>query len=764
MRPQTALFVGLAAVAALLLVSWLRRRKIRGTEDAGDRHDVSAFHSSTTSRPQDWIEAPSHTRLENRNRNENADGPSLTTAEYALDQRGLLSETPSPVITHSHTLPAPDGKTEVRFIFDEASLNDVKPVDETQIDIGGSPDLMTSSPADPTLAGELDGAQLASSGKPVEPSLLNAEAETVVTVAPEPPSIALPDGSARAPTDQPAEVVTPQRGFSIPRSDEFAGRVTADPDELSPNTSPIQTPTTLAPPPSTQEAAGPDRESDPRQSPTGETPDFTRQSLGDRSLDTSEAVDGSAPEVPTSEEMPTVQAGVPALPQQKADAPGPYPGPDTSPPRQTIYRDRRGNRRAGASSRSRRSAAGSLPAELLIRLALHPIRRTVGFSIVLMRPDGFPNSITLATEASIVVQAYDDRRYDDSALPTGIDLLGRELRIRSLDGFHWLRSARRVQVFSAMPHEPDLISVSAVRAHADHAILCGIADLEEVRRIASLAGSGRLVSHDTWPGVPAGCAVLSEYRPVRAVAGVESSLRPLDPGASVAIELTGGLLLGVNAFAQGHPPTITIDNLPDGAAVSIGGQNAARLPDGSWMAADCQAPGRHVIDVVPGPSRTYEIVRDPDACGGWRFFDARPQIAALRARPWELAEICGARVVGPSGTTVVAAARQMSAIALDTNGIAVPLTPRIDVPVSVGVFPGQPSFLVSASGPRRNQGRILWLGRASEPRGASPAGRLWVDAMRSASSRRLPMVDGDPLAERAWRQSVELARREARKR
>lgn len=433
--------------------------------------------------------------------------------------------------------------------------------------------------------------------------------------------------------------------------------------------------------------------------------------------------------------------------------------------RPTVYRDRRGSRRAASLSaahppRGVPDKVVTAPGEVSIRLSLHPIQRTVRFSLVLARPEGFPERITLAAEGHASVQAYDDRRYDDTDLPVGANLLGAELRFDSLERFQWLRSVRRVQIFSTAPSEPDLLSVPAARAGAEHAILCRSIDVPEVCGIADLAGSPPLVSHDGWPGVPAGCAVLSAYCPVRAVsADIDLSLRTLDPGASITIELSG-LAVRARVFAQGHPPLIAINGLPDGTTVSIGGENAQQSESGAWVASGWDVPGRHTIDIVPGPSLTYEIAPDPASGDGWSFWNAYEERFGLSvAMPWERAEICGARVIGPSGSTIIAAETQPTMIALGIHSTAVALRRRTDAPVSVGIVPGGAAFLLSAWGGRRSQGRVIWIGDAAAAgaRGSSPPDWSWIQAVRGASARRLSLVEADEAGSRAWREAVARA-------
>jgi hypothetical protein len=90
-------------------------------------------------------------------------------------------------------------------------------------------------------------------------------------------------------------------------------------------------------------------------------------------------------------------------------------------------------------------------AEVKLRLSLHPIHRAARISVVLTRPDGFPERITI--QAGHVVEAYDMQRYDDLDLRWTGELLDGELRLASTDGFQWLRSARQVHIFAADPNE-----------------------------------------------------------------------------------------------------------------------------------------------------------------------------------------------------------------------------------------------------------------------------------------------------------------------
>jgi hypothetical protein len=439
--------------------------------------------------------------------------------------------------------------------------------------------------------------------------------------------------------------------------------------------------------------------------------------------------------------------------------------------RPAMHRDRRGVRRAPppspAAGQNPSARTDLPPASASLRLALHAIRRTVSLSLVLSRPEGFPERITLLVDGRVEVGAYDESRYDDIDVAWTSDLLAGELRINSADGLRWVRGARHVHIFAADPGEPDLVSVSAVRAGADHALICRAEDLPRVCDIAQLAGSPELVPHDHWQGVPAGWSVLSGYRPAYSTGPIgDAAFRPLDPGNDVHITLSGGLAIRPRVFAEGRPPHIEIRPVPDGATVMIGGQQAVQNARGSWEAPDWETPGQHIVDVVPGPSLSYEIAADPGSGEGWAFWNAHPEMSGGRSA-WSGAGICGARLQGPAGEAVIAQESQSTMIALGANRRAVTLERRHDANVSVGLLAEPPAFVYASSGPRRRQGRVIWLGHAgapAAPAGASRVDSAWVNAVYTAAVRRLPLVGADRPAEVAWRKAVLRARKLRRQR
>ncbi len=472
--------------------------------------------------------------------------------------------------------------------------------------------------------------------------------------------------------------------------------------------------------------------------------------VDERQTETTDIAGQEPPSLGTTEPLPEV--------------PAPF-GPRSRQP--AVHRDRRGKRRTVAASDppaqpsvGAPEPAARPPAEAKLRLSLQPIRRTARLSVVLTRPDGFPARVTVQVAGSPAVEAYDERRYDDLDLPWTSELLDGELRLASAERLQWLRSARQVHVFAADPNEPDLISVSAVSAGVAHTLLCRSTDAEAVRVAAESTGSTAPQLLDHWQGIPEGWIVLTGYTPMRSAAPpLPAGLRPLDPGEGLEIIFDGGLAIRQRVYAAGHPPRISITPAPGGASVTIGGQPATISSDGTWVAPGWDTPGQHMVDVVPGPSVSYEIAADPWLHGGWDFWDAYPTRFGENAKsPWARARICGALILGPAGETVIAHEARPTLVALGARSGATPLRQRDDLAVSVGLTAEPPAFLLSATGPRRTQGRVVWLGPVPAQNASKRHDAEWVATVRNATARRLPLVEADALGEDAWRKAKARAR------
>ncbi|HEV2618665.1 MAG TPA: hypothetical protein VGU23_01860, partial [Acidobacteriaceae bacterium] len=381
--------------------------------------------------------------------------------------------------------------------------------------------------------------------------------------------------------------------------------------------------------------------------------------------------------------------------------------------RPAAYRDRRGARRA--RQQNQEDASVSEPAskahltrsvaEVRLRLMLHPIRRTAILSLVPSRPFGYPEHVTLENSDGETVAAYSDSRYDDIDAEWTGSLLAGEIGLQSKEGYRWIRGTRRIHIFREIPDEAGLLSAGSAVLARSSTIICRDEDAAGVRSAAKLCGSPALTAHAGWTGIPSGWTVLSGYTPAHQTsAPLEQDLTALDPGSGAEISFSGGLQIRARVFADGFPPRIEILPVPTGASVTIGGASAHLEIDGAWTAPEWDRPGEHLVDVVPGPSATYQIASDPWLGAGWERWNAHPGLfTSQAATASSVAGICGAMMFGPRGEHVVAAAAAAAAVLGLQRGAAV-LWPRPDVPASVGLLAEAPAFLISAISRRRAKG------------------------------------------------------------
>jgi len=145
---------------------------------------------------------------------------------------------------------------------------------------------------------------------------------------------------------------------------------------------------------------------------------------------------GATPAVP--EAPPLVPSAVRAEPAATAAA------PSDRRDAKAVHRDRRGSRRARQRARiaetapaERQAQAARAPAELRLRLILHPIRQTVQLALILARPEGFPPSSTICMSGPVAIRAFDESRYDDLDIDWLPETLAGELRFESPDGYRW---------------------------------------------------------------------------------------------------------------------------------------------------------------------------------------------------------------------------------------------------------------------------------------------------------------------------------------
>ena len=417
------------------------------------------------------------------------------------------------------------------------------------------------------------------------------------------------------------------------------------------------------------------------------------------------------------------------------------------------YRDRRGRGGKPGTPRTQAATSARRPAPLEIRLLRNERLKRLELSIVLKRPEGYPDQVAFANGLS--ASAYDDSRYDDLRLPITAQLLDDHIRVSSEDGHQWSRRRRSVHVFAEVPGERGMMTCGAVWIGGTFSILCRSDDEPGVSAAAAAAGSPEPVRHEGWRGLPEGWSLLGNVKPRHESRDpLAGAFSVLDPGRIVDIEFSAGLQVRHLVFAQGHPPSIRIEPVRDGVEVTIDGE-AAVLQESGWQAPGWDAPGDHFVDVNPGPTRKYTILEDPAVSGTLAYWDAHSARFSGDAA-WASAQICGAGIRGPSGEAVIAAKTRHVLVALGAENAAKKLTPRLVAGVSVAQISVPPAYLVSASGLRRKHGSVVWLGALLKR--AKSTDPDWAREVHEARSRRWPLEKADDTGKRAWLNAVRRAR------
>jgi hypothetical protein len=429
---------------------------------------------------------------------------------------------------------------------------------------------------------------------------------------------------------------------------------------------------------------------------------------------------------------------------------------------QAVFRDRRGARRSIAQQdeaeprRERRTSSRLRHADAKLRLMIDTILKRVSLAAVLLKPEGFPDEIDIGEAA---VQTFDESRYDDFDLEWTTGLLDGEIRLKDeTQKLEWIRSARPFHLFTAASGEPNLVSTSAAPLGSRCTIVCQERHAAEIEAAAAEAGSPALRRLADFEGLPSGWTVLDGYAPVRALHSPPDWLKPLDPGAETVITFDGGFEIRSAAYAQGEPPLIRIEGMPSNCQVFIDETPAERDEDGSWSAPGWDAPGQHLVDIVPGRSSTYHIMPDPALREGWEPWTAHASLAPALAGS---AAVCGAMVFSSDGRTVLATEPASSVTALGARHEIKMLTIRQDAPAALAALAFEPLFAVLSSGGRKDDSKILVLDFPAAAADQQPRklDSRWASKIRDMAARRVPIRPETPAAKAAWRTATREARR-----
>ena len=429
---------------------------------------------------------------------------------------------------------------------------------------------------------------------------------------------------------------------------------------------------------------------------------------------------------------------------------------------QAVFRDRRGARRSIAQQdeaeprRERRTSSRLRQADAKLRLMIDTIRKRISLAAVLLKPEGFPDEIDIGEAA---VQTFDESRYDDFDLEWTTGLLDGEIRLKDeTQKLEWIRSARPFHLFTAASGEPDLVSTSAAPLGSRSTIVCRERHATAIEATATEAGSPALRRLADFEGLPSGWTVLDGYAPVQALHSPPEWLKPLDPGAETIITFDGGFEIRSAAYAEGEPPLIRIEGMPSNCQVFIDESPAERDEDGSWSAPGWDAPGPHLVDIVPGRALTYHIMADPALREGWEPWTAHASLTPALAGS---AAVCGAMVFSSDGRTVLATEPASSVTALGARHEIKMLAIRQDAPAALAALAFEPLFAVLSSGGRKEDSKILVLDFPAAAADQEPRklDSRWASKIRDMAARRVPIRPETPAAKAAWRSATREARR-----
>lgn len=427
---------------------------------------------------------------------------------------------------------------------------------------------------------------------------------------------------------------------------------------------------------------------------------------------------------------------------------------------QAIFRDRRGARKPSAQKDSdapqrERRATRFRQADARLRLLVDRIRNRVGLAVVLLKPEGFPEEANIDGTSVLAFES----RYDDIDQEWTDVLLDGEFRLRDgAQGLEWIRGARPFHLFAGLPGETGLMSISAAPLAGDCTIVCRARDIEAIVAAAAEAGSPELRRLADFEGIPSEWVVLEGYAPVRALTDLPEWLKPLDPGANIVIALSEGFEVRHATYAEGGAPLVRIEGMPGNCQVFIDAAPAERQQDGSWTAPGWDTPGQHRVVVVPGPSRSYNVMPDPAHCNGWEPWSAHDDVVPLLSGS---AAVCGAMVFCPDGRMVLATEPASSVVALGVQHEINSLAVRRDAPAAIAALPFEPLFAILSSGGRRDSNRILALDFPATAAENKPRkfDNRWASTIREMAARRVPVRPATPAAKAAWRSITKEARR-----
>lgn len=387
---------------------------------------------------------------------------------------------------------------------------------------------------------------------------------------------------------------------------------------------------------------------------------------------------------------------------------------------------------AGSAAATRR---GTLEADFL--LAFRPGGWGTVLSMLLRRPEEAETDEVAIRFADEVVKlaAIDDQFLEPVPLIHAGAALSQGAVAESVEPLRhrWVRTGRRLHVFSERAGVPGFASVPRVLIGQENVILCGSEIADDVLGCCSDTGSSAPLEI-SGPGVPEGWRCFREFRPHAPGdwSDKDEIFFALSPLPNAAIEFAGGISLGRANWLAGRPPAIHILGAdPSLGDVTIDDTAAVIFERDQWIAPGWDAPGQHVVR-YKGISRSYEIVEAEESWPAWPGH-VRTDIAIAGAVATNIDGLPEIVLAGPSCWLLGARPGELVHAAAAACGFAACVAPRF-----------RPVWAIEAKVSRRRPIPRL-LDTLDEPGpvidSASPeAVALWCRLVRDAA--RTPIAKG----------------------
>lgn len=260
----------------------------------------------------------------------------------------------------------------------------------------------------------------------------------------------------------------------------------------------------------------------------------------------------------------------------------------------------------------------ALEADLV--LTFRPGGWGMDLSLLLRRPEGMPEQIatTLGGKAT-ELSAIDDSLFEPVQLadPGPALRVGIAAEAAEPGGWRWVRTGRRLHVFTERAGVFGFTSVPRVVIGQENVILCESDLANRVLELCGATGSGT-PTETAGPGVPGGWRCFRGYWPRHPGSWEDDDIYlALNPLPDAAIEFTGGVATSRSTWITGRPPSIRIFGaVPAPGEVTIDSHPATCSADGQWTSAGWDELGAHTVRYA-GLLRRYEIVQTEDDWGWW---------------------------------------------------------------------------------------------------------------------------------------------------